>query len=267
MPRIDTGDGELWVEHRGEGPDVLLLAGLGDPVEAWQFQLDRLADRYHLIAFDNRGVGRSPMPEAPLAVGTMADDAAAMLRALAVSAAHVAGFSGGSAIAQELALRHPELVRSLVLVSTWARPDTYFRSTLESWRWMAEAAPSERAFLEAFYVWVYTPRAHEDGTVRRIVDEVLAFPYKQSVEALQRQIDAFLAHDTADRLSGITAPTLVLAGGLELICPPRYGRVVAEGIPGSRFEVLPDEAHQPFQEVPEEFNARVDAFWRQVAAG
>lgn len=216
-------------------------------------QLDGLADRYQLITFDNRGAGRSPLPEGPLTVASMADDAAAVLRVLNVSAAHVTGFSGGSAIAQELVLAHSALVRSLVLVSTWARPDAYFRSLLESWRWIVHAAPSERAFLEAFYVWIYTPRAHEDGTVRQLVDEALAFLHKPSVEALQRQIDAFLAHDTVDRLTGIAAPTLVLAGGLDLICPPRYGRVVAEGIPGARFEVLPDEAHQPFQEVPEEF--------------
>jgi pimeloyl-ACP methyl ester carboxylesterase len=264
---IHTDDLELWVEHQGQGPDVLLIAGLGDPVEAWQFQLDGLADSYHLIAFDNRGMGRSPLPDGPLSVTTMADDAAAALRALDVPTAHVAGFSGGSLIAQELALRHPELVRSLVLVSTWARPDIYLRSLFQSWRWMAELAPSERAFLEAFYVWVYTPRAHEDGTVDKIIDEVLAFPHPPTTEAIQRTIDALLAHETADRLAAVRVPTLVLAGGLDLIAPPRYGRQVAERIAGARFEVLPEEAHQPFQEVPEQFNARVDAFWRGAGRG
>ena len=151
-------------------------------------------------------------------------------------------------------------------VSTWARPDAYLRAVFESWRWQAEFAPSERAFLEAFLVWVYTPRAHQDGTVGMIIDEALAFPHKASTEGIQRTLDALLAHETADRLSEITVPTLVLAGGLDITTPPRYGRTVAEGIVGARFEVLPDEAHQPFQEVPEDFNARVDAFWREVDA-
>ena len=261
---IHTGELQLWVERTGEGPDVLLIAGLGDPAEAWQLQLDGLADRYRLTAFDNRGVGRTPLPDTPFTVATLADDAAALLRGLEVPAAHVVGFSGGAAIAQELALRQPEFVRSLVLVSTWACADAYFRAMFDSWRWMAEAAPSERAFLEAFFVWVYTARAHADGTVPQIVDEALAFPHKQSVEAFQRQVDAFVAHDTTDRLHSITAPTLVLAGGQDRITPPRYGRVVADRIPNARFEILPTEAHQPFQEVPEEFNARVDAFWREV---
>jgi pimeloyl-ACP methyl ester carboxylesterase len=263
---INTGALDIWVERRGQGPDVLLIAGLGDPAEAWQYQLDGLADRYRLTAFDNRGMGRTPLPDGPLTVTTMADDAAELLRALEVPAAHVAGFSGGSMIAQELALRHPELVRSLVLVSTWARPDAYFRSTINSWRWMAEAAPGERAFLEAFLVWIYTARAHADGTVEQIIDETLAFPHKPSPEAIQRAIDAFVVHETADRLHHIDAPTLVLAGGQDICTPPRLGRVVADRIPRARFEVLPEEAHQPFQEVPDQFNARVDAFWADVEA-
>ncbi|GAA4558880.1 alpha/beta fold hydrolase [Streptomyces collinus] len=267
MGRTVDADGvELWVEQRGEGPDVLLVAGLGDPAEAWQSQLDGFADRYRLTAFDNRGAGRSPLPDGPLSVAGMADDAAALLRALQVPAAHVAGFSGGSFIAQDLALRHPGLVRSLVLMSTMARPDPYFRTMTRFWNWMAERAPDERAMLEAFYLWVYTPRAHADGMVDRLVDEALAFEHPQSAEAFQRQLAAFAGHDTLDRLGGISAPALVLAGELDLATPPRLGRTVADRIPGAVFEVLPGEAHQPFQEVPEVFNARVGAFWREVEA-
>ena len=263
---VNTGDIELWTERRGQGPDVLLIGGLGDTVESWQFQLDGLSERYLLTAFDNRGAGRTPLPEGRLSATTMADDAAALLRTLEVPSAHVVGYSMGSAIAQELALRHPELVRSLVLMSTYARPDALWRAQLVFWRWLAEVAPSERAFFEAFFTWVYTPRAHADGTVGRIVEEALAFPHKQSVEAFQAQVDVCLAHDAADRLPGIAAPTLVLSGELDIILPPRFGRSVTAEIPNARFEVMPGEAHQPFQEVPEEFNARVETFWREVEA-
>jgi pimeloyl-ACP methyl ester carboxylesterase len=256
---------EIWIEQVGEGPDVLLIGGLGDTVESWQFQLDGLRDRYRLTAFDNRGAGRTGMPDGPLSAATMAEDAASVLRAVGITSAHVAGFSMGSAIAQELALGHPELVRSLVLNSTYARPDALFRSTLDFWRWLPERAPSERAFFEAFFTWVYTSRAHADGSVDEIVVEALAFPHQQSVEAFHAQVEACRTHDTSNRLSDIDAPTLVLSGECDVIFPPHFGRSVASEIPNARFEVMPGEAHQPFQEVPEEWNARVDRFWREVA--
>jgi pimeloyl-ACP methyl ester carboxylesterase len=264
---VRAGDLDIWTEQVGRGPDVLLIGGLGDTAESWQFQLDGLADRYRLTAFDNRGAGRTAMPDGPVSVDAMADDAAELLRALDVPAAHVAGFSGGSIIAQELALRHPELVRSLVLQSTFAVMDPYLRSLAYFVRWLVEVAPSERAFLEAFFLTIYTRRAHNDGTVDQIIEEVLAFPHKQATEDLQRFLDAFVDHDATDRLPEIAAPTLVLAGGRDLQMPPSLCRAVAELIPGALFEVMVEEAHQPFQEVPDEWNARVDAFWREVEAG
>ncbi|MEU0371877.1 alpha/beta fold hydrolase [Streptomyces sp. NPDC006283] len=264
---VEANGTSIWTESRGQGPDVLLIAGLSDPAEAWQAQLDGLSDRYRVIAFDNRGSGRTPLPDGPMSVVMMADDAAELLRVLRVDKAHVAGFSGGSAIAQELALRHPEVVSSLVLMSTWARADAYFTTMTRFWHWLVKEAPDERAMLEAFFLWIYTPRAHADGTVQRIIDETLAFPYPQSAEAFQRQLDAFTPHDTLDRLSGITAPTLVLAGDQDRATPPRLGRVVADAIPNARFDVMAGEAHQPFQESPDVFNARADAFWREIDDG
>jgi pimeloyl-ACP methyl ester carboxylesterase len=263
---VRAGDLDIWTEQVGEGSDVLLIGGLGDTVESWQFQLDRLRERYRLTAFDNRGAGRTEMPERPVSVEMMADDAAGVLRALDIRSAHVAGFSGGSIIAQELALRNPELVRSLVLQSTWPVMDPYLRSWIRFVRRFVEVAPSERAFLEDFYLWIYSARAHNDGTVDQIIEEVLAFPHKQSNEDVQSFLDALLDYDTTDRLLQIAAPTLVLAGGRDMTARPPLCRAVAELIPGARFEVMEEEAHQPFQEVPDEWNARVDAFWREVEA-
>ena len=261
---VRTREVDIWAEQVGEGPDVLLIGGLGDTVESWQFQLDGLADSYRLTAFDNRGAGRTPMPSGEVTVEQMADDAAEVLEALGVRSAHVAGFSGGSIIAQELALRHPAHVRSLVLQSTWPVPDRYLRSWMRFVQWLVEVAPSERAAFEGFFLDIYTARAHNDGTVDQIIEEVLAFPYKQSTEDFQHYLDAVMDHDTSDRLRQITAPTLVLAGGRDSTARPELCRAVADLIPGARFEVLEEEAHQPFQEVPSAWNALVDSFWREV---
>ncbi|WP_138733903.1 alpha/beta fold hydrolase [Modestobacter excelsi] len=264
---VRAGDLDVWVEQVGTGPDVLLIGGLGDTVESWQFQLDGLQDRYRLTALDNRGAGRTAMLDGPLTVAAMADDAAAVLDAVGIDSAHVAGFSGGSIIGQELTLRHPARVRSLVLQSTWGAMDGYLRSWAGFIRWLVGAAPSERAFLEGFFLAIYTPRAHNDGTVAAIIDEAIAFPLKQSPEDTQRTLDAFTEHRTIDRVQRIAVPTLVLAGSLDPTARPELGRAVAEAVPGARFEVQVGESHQPFQEVPEQWNARADAFWREVGVG
>jgi pimeloyl-ACP methyl ester carboxylesterase len=164
-----------------------------------------------------------------------------------------------------------------VLQSTYAHPDALFRAQLEFWRWLVEVAPSERAFFEAFFTWVYTPRAHADGSLSQIIEETLAFTYQQSVDAFQAQVDALMGHDTTDRLSEIAVRTLVIAGEFDIIFPARFGRLVASSPrrlvassprprkhPRAEFDLLPGEAHQPFQEVPETWNERVDAFWRSV---
>jgi len=127
-------------------------------------------------------------------------------------------------------------------------------------------ADDAAAVLEGFFLAICTPRAPDDGTVTALIDEVLAFPHKQAPEVVQRTLDAFIGHRTADRLGSIAVPTLVLAGSLDPTARPELGRAVAAAIPGARFEVLEGESHQPFQEVPDRWNARVDAFWRQVAA-
>lgn len=259
---VDVGDVQIRVERRGQGDDVLLLAGLTDPLEAWQPQLDTLADRYRLTALDNRGAGLTPVGDGTLTVEKWADDAAAVLRHAGIGSAHVCGFSGGARIAQELALRHPDLVRSLVLCSTWAEPDAYVRQVADTLTWMVDAAPTPRAMLEAFFLWIYSPRAHRDGTVAAIIDEALASPLPEP--DFHAQLDASMSHSTGERLRQITVPTLVVAGGDDVMIRVSAGREVASLIPGAELVVMEGEAHQPFQEVPEEFNAIVTAFWDRV---
>jgi pimeloyl-ACP methyl ester carboxylesterase len=261
---VSVGDAELFFVQQGAGPDVVLIAGLSDPAEAWEPQLQGLADRYRVTAFDNRGAGRSPMPPDGFTVMDMADDAAALVRGLGLGPVHVAGFSGGSVTAQQVAHRHPELVRSLVLQSTWAAWDGYVATMVRALRWMLAAAPSEREALEAFFLWIYTPRAHNDGTVSQLIDEALAFPHPQSPEGFTRQLDAWAVHDSRSWLSTLDVPTLVLAGEVDPMTRPELGQQVADAIPGATFRVLAGEAHQPFQEDPETWNRIVDDFWTSI---
>ena len=263
---VAAGGVDLWVHQRGAGPDVLLIGGLGDPYECWQGQLDGLASRYRLTAPDNRGAGRTPMPAGDLSTRAMADDAAAALRELGIERAHVAGFSMGGLVAQELALAHPQSVSSLVLLSSYARTDGLLHRTISSWIWLAQVADDPREFLRSFSAWLFSRRAHDGGFAEAWVQAGLDDPHPMSTEDFCAAARACLEHDALDRLSAIAAPTLVVGGEDDLVTPPRFARELAERIPGARLALLPAYAHQSFMEVPEQVNAVLDGFWCEVAA-
>src|SRR6185503_20953113 len=115
---VQSGSAKIYWEEQGSGDPILLIMGLGASLEAWDRTAPVLASRYRVILFDNRGVGRSDVPPGPYSLEMMADDAAAVLDAAGVQAAHVYGASMGGMIAQEFALRHPTRVRKLILGCT-----------------------------------------------------------------------------------------------------------------------------------------------------
>ena len=219
----------------GNRSDVL-IAGGRDPAEAWQLRLDGLADRYRLTAYDNRGMGRTPLPAEPFSVATMADDAVAS-RALDVPTSTWWLF-GGSVIAQN-SLRHPGLVRSLVLVSNClALTRTSRRSEIR--RWLPEAAPNGR--LPGRSTCGSTPPAPRRRQRGKIVEEVLAFPHQPSAEAIQHSIDAFWP--ATPSVGCRRSPADAQSRRPDAITPALRSRV-ADAIPGARFEILAEEAHQP----------------------
>jgi pimeloyl-ACP methyl ester carboxylesterase len=247
--------------QQGTGEDVVLLCGLGDDTSAWDAQVGAFSAGRRVTVLDNRGVGRSSLPDGAFTVRDMAADTAGVMDALGITRAHVAGFSMGGAIAQQLTLDRPELVRSLVIVGSWCRGDRIFSETIRGAAWMAGVADEARPFLYAFNAWVYSPVVFADGRIDQFVDAALAAPDPQETEAFQRTAIAILEHDTRDRLHEIGVPTLVVVGAVDLLCPPRHSREIAERIPGARLVEVPDQAHQPFQEGPEAFNALALEFW------
>ncbi len=261
MGYVTANGVNMYYRQRGFGDDVLLLCGLGDDNTAWDAQVDVFAASYRVTVLDNRGVGRSSLPDGEFSIRDMAADAAAACEALDIGYAHVAGFSMGGAIAQELTLARPELTRSLVIVGSWCRSDRILQETVKGAAWMAGVADDARSFLYFFNTLVYSAAVFEDGRIDGFMESALANPHPQETEAFQRTARAVLGHDTADRLGHVTAPTLVVSGEADLLCPPRHSRAIAQRLPGARLVEVPEQAHQPFQEDPAAFNELVLEFW------
>jgi pimeloyl-ACP methyl ester carboxylesterase len=252
---------DLWVEQEGDGDDVLFISGLADEGACWVDQVAGLGDRYRVTTFDNRGVGRSAAPPGEYRIADFAADTIALIDSLGLERPHIVGSSMGGAIAQEVAVANPGRVRSLVLNGTWCRGDRFLHEIVRNWIWAAQKADSIRDFLVAVNLWCFAPRIWNEGIMDGWLDAAEASQHQQSVDAFRRSAEALLHHDTADRLGAIRAPTLVTVGELDLVLPERYSRELADRIPGARLAVIPEAGHQPFQELPAEYNRLLADFW------
>ena len=246
MPQITSRTGvTLNYEVSGEGDPLLLIMGTSGSMMLWGETVSRLAEHYRVIAFDNRGLGGSGRGEGAITIASMAEDASALLEALDVPRAHIMGWSLGSAVAQELALAHPEQVASTIMYATWGRCDGFQRAVLTALRLPYVVRDMEAALATAGLA--FSPQLLDHPDLAQLLEPMLpAFPQnEEQMQVTVEQWDADLAHDSLDRLGDITAPTLVVVGEQDLLTPPWQARAVAEAVPGARFELVtgPGSSH------------------------
>ena len=246
----------MYYVEAGAGEPLLLIMGFGGDHTAWAFQHGAFAARYRVIAFDNRGAGQTSAPDQPYTTAMMAADALGLMDALGIDRAHVIGVSMGGMIAQELALAHPERVRSLHLGCTFARPDAYMLALNAAWRDMRIGLGRDQT-LRTLALWLFAPTTYAErpDLVEMLLQNALANPYPQSVAGFLRQGEAIAAHDAIDRLEAIRCPTLVSVAENDILVPPRFSRDLARRIPGAELRVISAAGHCYFLEQPEAFNA------------
>lgn len=207
MPTVSVDGLRMYYELAGAGPPLVLIGGLGLDLSECTALIDALAVRYRVLAFDNRGAGRTDKPDEPYSVTQMAADTAGLMRALGIERAHIVGMSLGGRIALELAFEHPARVRSLILVSTSAR----------------------------------VQRGWTIGLLG-LVSLVFRGRYPQPRYAFRRQRAASLGFDRTADLSELRVPTLVVHGRRDHIVPYRLAEDMAAGIPGARLALV-DAGH------------------------
>lgn len=230
-----------WVE--GDGDPVVWLQGLNADHTAFTAQLASFRDRYRCIAIDNRDVGRSGRAAAPYTLAEMAKDVQAVLDDLGIADTHIVGLSMGGGIAQEFALAWPERVRSLTLVSSFARPDARLIAILHAWRTIyPKLGPAD--FARQSWPWLFSWRFFEHPANVRNLQRYADNPaHHQEPAPFQRQIAASLAHDTLNRLGALDLPVLVIAGAEDMLVQPHLVRALAEAIPEARYVELPGVGH------------------------
>jgi pimeloyl-ACP methyl ester carboxylesterase len=267
MPFIHLRTGvRVYYEVAGSGEPLLLIMGTGADHSSWDAQVAAYAGRFSVITYDQRGTGRSDVPPdaAAYSMRVLADDAAALLEALAVESAHVSGLSLGSAVAQELVLGHPAKVRSLQLHCTWGRTDEWLARLFDDMAFPLLHGDVEH-FARTALMWVMSPTFLNDEP-EALEERERGFspenPSAPSIEGLLGHLHADRTHDALDRLHEIRVRTLITSGELDWQVPTRYGRAVHDRISGSSLHVFPGprSSHCAFVEMADEFNERTLAF-------
>jgi pimeloyl-ACP methyl ester carboxylesterase len=253
MPTASVDGRELHYVQRGEGEPLLLIMGMsGNHLHWGEPFLELLARDFALTAYDHRGVGFSARADDPFTIADLASDAIGLMDAIGLESAHVMGISMGGMIAQEIALRSPERVRTLTLGCTYSGGDGSALTSPEIAQRLGAGIMSgdrERAIRTMFEVNLSPAHCGTDGAWEAFREVALENP--AALPVIMAQMQAIAGHDTSARLAEITAPTLVIHGDLDEMLPVENGRMVARLIPGARLQTLEGIGHMFFWEEPE----------------
>jgi len=248
----DAGAGLYW-QRSGAGEPLLLIQGMSGTHLTWGDPfLSRLEADFDCVVFDNRGIGNSEVVSEPFTIGDLAGDAVAVMDAAGLETAHVLGISMGGMVAQELALAHPERLRSLTLGCTYCGGPGSSLIAPEDAGPLLEAMGSGNLdrVLEAMYAVNLSPAFRADEShYADFTAMASALPARQ--QTVQMQIQALYGHDTQARLAEIAAPTLVVHGTEDKMIPVANGELIASLIPGARLEVFDGVGHLFWWEQPE----------------
>ena len=243
MPLFKLHDGaDLYYEMTGRGPPLFLVPGLGGDGRFWQSNVAGLAEHFTVVVHDHRGTGRSTLSRIDYSVEQMADDALQLIDGLGFAKVHWCGHSTGGAMGQVLAIDHPGRIDRLVLSSTWARTDAFFRRLFEVRALMLrELGPA--AYLKSSALALNMPSWVRDHDAELAEAESRALETIPVPEIVLSRIAAIVAHDRRAGLQKVQAPTLMICARDDTVTPLYFTEELVRLIPGARAYVLADGGH------------------------
>ena len=260
MQRARINGVELAYELRGRGSPLVMIHGAQGDQTMFTGLAERFADNFRVLTFDQRGSGLSEKPHTAYSIALLADDTAALMDHVGFPAAHVIGVSMGGTVAQELVLRHPTKVRSLILGCTTPGGTKAIRigGSAFAAAYSTQAMSAEergRALAEAAFTKSYIEKHPE------IIPAMIESRRQRPLDpvALERRMNAVLAHDAYDRLPQISCPTLVITGKDDALVAWQNSQLLAERIPSAILVLLEPAGHCFWLEQPQQ---SVDAIAR-----
>jgi len=262
MPKIKANGINIYYEQQGSGEPLILIPYLTADNQCYAFQVPEYAKHFTVYTLDLRGTGQSDDPGGEISIEQYADDVAAFMDALEIPQAHISGLSLGAAVGMWLAAKYPDKVKSLSLLSGWAKSDPYLTAVVQGWQASAKGLDNvaEMAIVSIFpYCLTCELYATKPEYIQGLGDFVRSRP-KMSVEYFMKQSNAVIAHDVEAELGKITAPTLIAFGERDQLTSLRFANALKNGIRNSELLVFDGCSHGMIYEKVEEFNAKTLEF-------
>jgi 3-oxoadipate enol-lactonase len=263
MGEAEVNGIKIHYREYGEGEPLLLIMGLSANVDWWGDDfLAPLAERFHVVAYDNRGAGRSDKPEGPYPIPLMAVDAVGLMDHLGWESAHVMGASMGGMIAQELALEYPERVRRLVLLCTnCGGPESVPASPeVLTMLYAPRKSLSDEDIARMTLYLLFPPRYIEENPekMEEVVKDLLIAPTPP--KCFIWQITGVSMWSCHSRLADLRHPTLIMTGNEDVLIPPENSRILAKAIPDSELVEYEGAGHGFQAMFPREMAERIITF-------
>jgi aminoacrylate hydrolase len=259
MPRVSIGDCQLYYERRGAGFPVVFVSGLNGAASYWREQVATFGKRFEVVLYDHRGVGQSDHSRVSYTVERIADDLVRLMDALGIERAHVVGHSAGGAVAQVLAIDHPQRLASVVIAASWTKADAYFRRLFALRKEILQRL-GPASYLQASSLLLYPAFwvARNNEKLRQLEAQALA-TFAPPEVAMSR-IDAVLAFDRTADLGRIRTPALIIAAQDDVVTPAYFSEDMARLIPGAEAKFFAQGGHCFTQVMAREFNQAVLPF-------
>lgn len=260
MEKVFVGGVNICYESTGEGYPLIAIMGKDSNMDWWHPAIKAaLSERNRLIMLDNRGAGRSDVPQEAYGISDMAKDVVGLMDALGIDKAHIFGQSMGGMIAQDIAIEYPERVAKLILCCTTCgvtRVPPTWRMIL--WLMRKNTGFSAEGTLSMLYSKEYMEQNPE--LIRAFVERVrIAPPDPRTTDMHKRASRAF---DSYERLGRISAPTLIFHGEKDWVFRPKHAKLLNRRIAGSKLILFPNAGHglfaQEYRKIVEEIHRFLD---------
>lgn len=261
MPIIDPNGIQLYYEELGDAskPPLLLIMGITAPGSVWYDHAKAWQKDFRCILVDNRGVGKSDKPKGPYTTAQMADDCAGLLETLNLENVSVAGVSMGGTIALKLAVRHPKLIKSLLLMCPWARCDNKAKAIFEHMM-VCKARFRPEEFSHYIQLLIYSKASWDnEETVKELAEGRAADAIgdnQQPLHGLEGQAYACINHNVYDKLGSISQPTFIVGGEEDEFTPKWMAEEINAAMPNAELYLYPKSGHIFHFENLNDFNQR-----------